>query len=222
MRGELDLGGGEGKLLEQLAGVAMAEDGVGGEVVGRIHEVGLVGGFFAGSADAAFRVADDAVIEIDDAGAEEWGEREDDGRGVTAGVGDQAGRGDPLAMELGRAEDGFGLKLGGEGRVGVDELVDGAVGCVVEAPGTAEVDDADASRKPLGNPLARGLMRQREKDDIDAGGFDELPAESVDRGEGLAAPKGELGVKLLERDGAGLVGDAAEEERRGVLEARVG
>jgi len=40
------------KLLEQLAGMAMAEDIIGGKVVGGVHEVGLCGGCFSGSADA--------------------------------------------------------------------------------------------------------------------------------------------------------------------------
>ncbi len=62
MRGELDLGGGERELLEQLAGVAMAEDGVRREIVSRVHEVGFIGGFLAGSADPAFGVADNAVV----------------------------------------------------------------------------------------------------------------------------------------------------------------
>ena len=62
--GELDLVGGEVKLLEELAGVAMAVDGVGGEVVSGVHEVSLGGGGLAGSADAGLGVADDAVVYI--------------------------------------------------------------------------------------------------------------------------------------------------------------
>ena len=69
----------------------MAEDVVGGEIVGRVHEVGLGGGGFAGSADAGFGVADDAMVYIDETGAEERSEGEDDGRGVAAGVGDETG-----------------------------------------------------------------------------------------------------------------------------------
>ena len=90
MRRELDLVGGEVELLEQLAGVAVAEDGVGGEVVGRVHEVRLGGGSFARAADAGLRVGDDAVVEVEQAGADERREREDDGGGVAAGVGDEA------------------------------------------------------------------------------------------------------------------------------------
>ena len=52
MRGELDLIRLQMELLQQLSGVAMAEDRVGGEVVGGVHEVSLGGGSFAGAADS--------------------------------------------------------------------------------------------------------------------------------------------------------------------------
>ncbi len=143
MRREDDLLARELKLLEELAGVAVAEDGVGGEVVGRVHEVRGGGGRFARAGDAGFGVGDDAVVEIDDVGADERSEREDDGGGVAAGVGDEAGGFDLGGVELGRAVDGFGLELRGAVRVGVVELVDGAVGVVLQAPGGGEVDDAD-------------------------------------------------------------------------------
>ena len=61
VRRELDLVVGEVELLEELAGVAMAEDGVGGEVVGRVHEVGVGGGRFARAGDAGLGVGDDAA-----------------------------------------------------------------------------------------------------------------------------------------------------------------
>ena len=90
----------------------MAEDVVGGEIVGGIHEVGLGGGGFASPADAGLGVADDAVVDIDQTGAEQRREREDDGGGVAARVGDEAGagRGELGAMEFGAAEDGLGLE----------------------------------------------------------------------------------------------------------------
>ena len=48
-------------LLQQFAGVAMREDAVGGEIVGRIHEMRLGGGRFARAAHAALRIGNDAV-----------------------------------------------------------------------------------------------------------------------------------------------------------------
>ncbi len=67
MRGELNLIGRQMELFEQLAGVAMAEDGVCGEVVGGVHEMSVRGWSFAGSADSGLGIADDAVLDIDEA-----------------------------------------------------------------------------------------------------------------------------------------------------------
>ncbi len=89
--GELDLGSGEMELFEEFAGVAVVEDAVGGEVIGRVHEVGGGGRGFACAGDAGFAVGDDAAIEVGQVGAEERGEGEDDGGGIAAGVGDEAG-----------------------------------------------------------------------------------------------------------------------------------
>jgi len=52
MRGELNLAGFEVELFEEFAGVAMAEDGVGGEIVGGVHEVRDCGCRFSGAAYA--------------------------------------------------------------------------------------------------------------------------------------------------------------------------
>ena len=53
------------KLFEQFAGVAMSEDGVRGQIIGRVHEVSLRSGRFSSSAYAGLRVADDAMIDLD-------------------------------------------------------------------------------------------------------------------------------------------------------------
>jgi len=145
------------QLLQQLAGVAMAEDRVGREVVGCVHEVSFGGGCFACAADSGFRIADDAVIEVDYASLNQWGKREDDRGRVTAGIGYDAGVADLVAMEFGAAVDGFRLKLRSMFRVGVFEFVDFAVGVVLETPRTTEVDDLDAAFDGLRNPLA-GLL----------------------------------------------------------------
>ena len=54
MRRELDLVRAEMELFEQLAGVAMAEDCIRGEVIGGGHEVRLRRGGLSGSADSGF------------------------------------------------------------------------------------------------------------------------------------------------------------------------
>ncbi len=89
-------------LLKQFAGVAMGEDAVGGEIVGRVHEVRLGGGRFARAADAALGVGDDAVVEIDEARGNQRPEGEDDRGCVAAGVGDEARAGD-LMRDAARA-----------------------------------------------------------------------------------------------------------------------
>ncbi len=87
VRSELDLVRLEMKLFEEFAGVSMAEDRVGGEIVRGVHEVGGAGGSsFSGAADSGFGVADDAVVDIGEAGLKERGECEDDRGRVAAGL----------------------------------------------------------------------------------------------------------------------------------------
>ena len=141
------------------------------------------------------------MVEVDEVGAEEWREREDDGGGVTAGVRDEASGGDGRGVELGAAVDGFGLEGGGERGVEVFELVDGAVGLMVETPCAAQIDDLDVVGEGNGCPLARGLVRGGEEDDVDAFPLEMFPVEGVD-GEIVCVGKaGELGVKRGERYG---------------------
>ncbi len=120
------------------------------------------------------------MVDVDQAGLDEWGQGEDDGGGVAAGVGDEARVADLVAVEFGTAVDSFDLELRGVGGVGVVELVDGAVGVVLEAPGTAEVDDFDALSDGGGDPLARLLVRRCEEEYLDAGTCGAFPAEGKD------------------------------------------
>ena len=103
------------------------------------------------------------------------------------------------AMEFRAAEDGFCLERVGEGGIGVFEFVDCAVGCFVETPCAAQVDDADFVGEPLGHPLAGCLVGECEEDEVDLILRDEIPGECVDRGLGAALAEGEMG-------GAGLRG----------------
>jgi len=168
MRGELNLIRFEMELFEQFAGVAMAEDGVDGEVVGRVHEVSVCGRGFSGSADSGFCVADDAVGNIHETSLKQWREREDDGGSVAAGVGDEARVGDLVTVEFGTSVDCLGLKDGRVLGVCVVQVVDGAVGALLEAPGSAEVDDLDAVLDGLGYPLAGLLVWGREEENFAA------------------------------------------------------
>jgi len=71
------------------------------------------------------------VVEIYQTRLNEGSKGEDDGGGVAAGVGYDAGVANLVAVEFGAAVDGFGLELRGMFRVGVFELVDFAVGVVL-------------------------------------------------------------------------------------------
>src|ERR1700722_5724933 len=106
MRSELDLIRSDVKLLEQFAGVAVAEDRVGGEIVGGVHEVGFGRGRFACATDSGLGIADDAVVEIDEAGLNEGSQGEDDRGGVASGVGYEACAADLVAVQFGTAVDG--------------------------------------------------------------------------------------------------------------------
>ena len=103
------------------------------------------------------------MIDVDEVGLNERREGEDGRRGIASWVGDEASAADLVAVELGGAVDGFGLKLSGVLGVGVFEFVDGAVCGVVETPGAAEIDDPDASFDGFGDPLAGLLVRGGEK-----------------------------------------------------------
>ena len=144
---------------------------------------------------AGFRIADDAVVEVDQVGAEEWGQREDDRGGVAAGVGDESCRGDGGGVELGGAVDGFGLERGGGFGVGVVEFVYCSVGLLLETPGSAEVNDADACSDGCGDVFARLLMRGGEEEDVDGFLFQELPVEGDNAERVGVGQAGELGVQ---------------------------
>src|ERR1700744_4590257 len=168
MRGELNLLARELQLLAKFAGVAVVEDRVGGEVAGGIHEVRSGRGQLASTGDAGLGVGDDADLEVNEVGANEWSETEDDRGRIAARVGDEARGPDLSGVQLGRTIDGLGLQLRGAFRVSVVQLVDGAILRVLQAPGGGEVDDANAMRESDGRELAGLLMRQREKEDVDA------------------------------------------------------
>src|SRR5665213_2725223 len=111
MRCELDLVRAEMELFEQLAGVAMAEDRIRGEVIGSGHEVGLRCGGLSCSADSGFCIADDPMIEVDYASLQQGCEREDDRGRVAAGVGHEPGSPDGVAVQLRATVDCLRLQL---------------------------------------------------------------------------------------------------------------
>jgi len=139
---------------------------------------------------------------------DERSEGEDDGGGVAAGVGDDAGTANLVAMEFRAAVDGFGLKLGGVFGVGVFEFIYGAVRGLVETPCAAEVDDPDAALDGFGDPLAGLLVRCGEEEDLGTGVGEFLPAEGMNFVL-LAAPwSREMRVQVFEVRGDGGFGFA--------------
>jgi hypothetical protein len=105
-------------------------------------------------------------------------------------------------MEFGAAEDRFGLERLGEAGVGILEVVDLAVALLLEAPSTAEIDDANAVFEPGGHPLAGVLVREGEEDDVDLAFRDEVPGEGADWRLGAASPEGELRMQIFQRNTA--------------------
>ena len=98
MRGELNLICSKMELFEQFTGVAMAEDGICGEIVGCVHEMGLGCCCFSGSADSRLCIADDSVMNIDQTSLKQRRKGEDDRSGIASGVGNEAGLSDVVAV----------------------------------------------------------------------------------------------------------------------------
>jgi hypothetical protein len=74
---EDDLASIDADLLKQFAGVTMREDAVGGEIVGCVHEMRFGGWGFARAANAALGVGDDAMVEVDNSGGDQWTKGQD-------------------------------------------------------------------------------------------------------------------------------------------------
>ena len=93
-----------------------------GEIVCRVHEMGLRGGLLASAGYTGFGVADDAAIEVNPAGCNQWLEGEDDGCRIAAGIGHNSRFGDIGAMQLGQSVDAPGLCFRGGGNASSENL----------------------------------------------------------------------------------------------------
>src|ERR1700758_5344000 len=130
MRSELNLIGLQMELFEQFSGVAMSEDRVRGEIVGCVHEVGFCRWGFSSAAYSGLRITDNAMIDVDQAGAKQRRKGEDDGSGIASGVGNQAGVPDFFAMQLRTTVDCFRLEFCGVVGVYICKTVHSAVDMV--------------------------------------------------------------------------------------------
>ena len=115
------------ELFEQFPRVAVAEDGVSREIIGGMHEVGLCRRRFSGSTHSGLCVADDTVIDIDQARLKQRCKCEDDRGGIATGVGNEAGLPDLAAMQFGTSIDCFCLQFRGSFWIYVRQTVHGTV-----------------------------------------------------------------------------------------------
>ena len=119
-----------------------------------------------------------------------------------------------MAVQLRRTKDSFCLQLRRERRVGVMQLVDGAVLLILQPPGAAEINNAHTALQPAWNPLARVFVRESQKYDFDTGVVHQLPTEGTNLGLLLTRTECEMWMNLLQRHAAtwSLVGDPAKED----------
>src|ERR1700680_1089724 len=105
----------------------MTKDGVRGEVVGGMHEMGLCRRALSSSAYAGLRIADDTVGNVDQTRLKQGRKCEDDRSGIASGVGNEAGLPDLAAMQFGATVGCFGLQFCGKLGVGIFQTVDGPI-----------------------------------------------------------------------------------------------
>ncbi len=108
----------------------MSEDGVCGEIISGMHEMGLCRRGLSSSAYTGLRIADDTVVNIDETSLKQGRKCEDDRSGIASGVGNEAGLPDLVAMQLRTSINCFCLQLRGMGGVYVRQTVHGAVDVV--------------------------------------------------------------------------------------------
>lgn len=124
------------------------------------------GDFFAGAGDTAFRVNDDA-LGVDEFRAEEGDEGQEGARDIAAGIGDEAGGADGIAVALGEAVDSV-VEVG---EVFVGSTVGGGVdGWITEAVISGDVNDAGAAVEEGRSGGHGGAVWQGEEDEIEGGG----------------------------------------------------
>ena len=95
------------KLLQNLSGVPMIEYGVGGKVLRHFNKMCFLRGLLACAGNAGLGIANDPMIQVDQTGADQRRERQDDRRGIAAGIGHQRGFFQLAAMQLRDAVHGL-------------------------------------------------------------------------------------------------------------------
>jgi hypothetical protein len=147
---------------QDFGDVAMIEHRIDGEVVGDFAEAGLEGGLAPGAAHAGLGVADDSGGSIGHPGCDQRLNGKVRGRGVTAGIRDQASGANSLAAELGKPIDGLREQL----RRGVLLLVPARIGGgVAQAEGAAEIDHLGPGVEHGGRQFHGDFGRRGEEHD---------------------------------------------------------
>ena len=171
MRSEDQAGRIQSQLLENLAGVTVSEDRVGGKIVGHRDEVSARRGFLAGAGHSGLRIGNDAAIAIHNAGRQQGRERENDRSRIAAGIRDQRGRRDLVrirrSIPAGRTRRAP-VRSAAVCGIGVFEAVDGAMLLLFQPPRAAQIDDAQTARDGLGDKFARNGVRRGQEQQLRA------------------------------------------------------
>ena len=174
LSGEAELGFFEIGILKDFGDVAVVEERVGREVFGDLAEGGLLAGLTASAGDATLGIANYTGVEMDGTGVDERPDRQIGGGGVAAGVGNEAGVLDGVAIELGQTVGGF-LK---KGRGGVRFFVPaGVVFGSAEAESAGQIDDLGSGGKEICGEFHGSFWRSGEEDNGEIVVFDRLAAE---------------------------------------------
>src|SRR6476620_8868162 len=184
----------------------MIEDRVSGQVLRHFNEMRFLRGLFARAGYAGLGIADHAVIQINQSGANQRRQRQNDGRGIASRIGYQCGFFQLSAMQLRDSVHRLRHDLIGQRRILVFEVVDRAVFRRLQPPRAAQVDHVNALGHGFRNPLARYFMRRSEEKHVYAFGLESLPAKQFTRISAIAADLGIKLVKLCRRAGFAVAG----------------
>jgi hypothetical protein len=119
-------------------------------------------GLFAGAADSALAV-DDEAVRPDKPGLQQWCKRQDGRRWIAAGIGDELRLWDSLSVQLWQAVHRLGHSRGIRVFVVVPLLVNGGV---VQPVVGAEVDDSRARGEEVFDDLGAGRMGEAAEDAV--------------------------------------------------------
>ena len=198
--------------------MAMIEHRIDGEIVGDFAKTGFEASLAAGAAHAGLGVADDSGGSIGHAACDQRLDGEIRGRGITAGIRDQARGANSLAAELGETVDGLGEQV----RRGVLLFVPARIGGgVAQAESAAEIDDLGAGVEHGGREFHGDFGRRGEE--YDGQTFGANGVRSTGRAAGLRMIDGRRASALIlavfEEDGLGLRMGAEEADEFGAAVA---